>query len=31
MPRISEFSGVVIAMFYDDRAPPHLHAYRTLA
>jgi hypothetical protein len=27
MPRISEFYGVVIAMYYDDHAPPHFHAY----
>jgi hypothetical protein len=27
MPRISEFYGVVIAMFYDDHGPPHFHAY----
>lgn len=27
MPRISEFYGIVIAMFYDDHAPPHFHAY----
>ncbi len=27
MPRISEFYGIVIAMYYDDHAPPHFHAY----
>jgi hypothetical protein len=27
MPRISEFYGIVIAMFYDDHRPPHFHAY----
>jgi hypothetical protein len=26
MPRISEFFGIVIAMFYNDHAPPHFHA-----
>lgn len=26
MPRISEFFGIVIAMYYDDHAPPHFHA-----
>ena len=26
MPRISEFFGIVIAMYYNDHAPPHLHA-----
>ncbi len=26
MPEISRFFGIVIAMFYDDHAPPHFHA-----
>jgi hypothetical protein len=26
MPRISEFYGIVIAMFYNDHEPPHFHA-----
>lgn len=26
MPRISEFFGIVIGMFYRDHAPPHFHA-----
>ena len=26
MPEISRFLGVVIAMFYNDHAPPHCHA-----
>jgi len=26
MPRISEFFGIVICMYYDDHAPPHFHA-----
>ncbi|MBI3965993.1 MAG: DUF4160 domain-containing protein [Chloroflexi bacterium] len=26
MPKISEFYGIVIAMFYNDHDPPHLHA-----
>ena len=26
MPRISAFYGIVIAMYYDDHAPPHFHA-----
>jgi hypothetical protein len=26
MPRVSEFFGIVIAMFYADHAPPHVHA-----
>lgn len=25
MPRISEFYGIVIAMFYNDHEPPHFH------
>ncbi|BCX89932.1 phosphomannomutase [Methylomarinovum tepidoasis] len=25
MPEISRFFGIVIAMFYDDHAPPHFH------
>ena len=26
MPRISEFFGIVISMYYNDHAPPHFHA-----
>ena len=26
MPRISEFFGITIAMYYNDHAPPHFHA-----
>jgi hypothetical protein len=26
VPRISEFFGIVIKMFYNDHAPPHFHA-----
>lgn len=26
MPEISRFLGIVIKMFFDDHAPPHLHA-----
>lgn len=26
MPRVSEFFGIAIAMFYADHAPPHFHA-----
>ena len=26
MPEVSRFSGVVIAMYYRDHAPPHFHA-----
>jgi hypothetical protein len=26
MPRISAFHGVVVAMFYGDHPPPHVHA-----
>ena len=26
MPRISQFFGIVIAMYYRDHAPPHFHA-----
>ena len=26
MPRISEFYGIVIAMFYNDHEPAHFHA-----
>jgi len=25
MPEISRFFGMIIAMFYDDHAPPHFH------
>ncbi len=26
MPRISEFYGIIIAMYFADHAPPHFHA-----
>lgn len=26
MPEIARFFGLVIRMFYDDHAPPHVHA-----
>jgi len=26
MPRISEFFGILIYMYYNDHAPPHFHA-----
>ena len=26
MPEISRFLGIIIAMYYNDHAPPHLHA-----
>lgn len=26
MPRISEFFGIIITMYYNDRTPPHFHA-----
>lgn len=26
MPRVSEFFGIVISMFYKDHVPPHFHA-----
>ena len=26
MPELSRFFGIVIAMYYDDHAPPHFHA-----
>ena len=26
MPRISEFYGIVISMYWSDHAPPHFHA-----
>lgn len=26
MPRIAEFFGIVISMFYKEHAPPHFHA-----
>jgi hypothetical protein len=29
MPRISEFFGIVIRMFYNDHWPPHFHAEMT--
>jgi len=25
MPRLSEFYGIVIAMYYEDHDPPHFH------
>ena len=27
VPEISRFLGIVIAMFYNDHAPPHFHAF----
>ena len=27
MPQISQFCGIVIAMFFNDHVPPHFHAY----
>jgi hypothetical protein len=27
MPELSRFYGIVIAMFYRDHNPPHIHAY----
>ena len=26
MPRISEFFGIVISMYWEDHGPPHFHA-----
>ena len=26
MPRVSEFFGIIIAMYYHDHSPPHFHA-----
>ncbi len=26
MPRISEFYGIIIAMYFNDHTPPHFHA-----
>lgn len=26
MPELSRFFGIVIAMYYEDHAPPHFHA-----
>lgn len=26
MPRISQFFGIVITMYFNDHAPPHFHA-----
>ena len=26
MPRLAEFYGIVIAMYYRDHSPPHFHA-----
>lgn len=26
MPEISRFLGIVIAMYYEEHAPPHFHA-----
>lgn len=25
MPELSRFFGIIVAMFYDDHAPPHFH------
>ncbi len=27
MPRIADFNGVVIEMYFRDHAPPHVHAF----
>lgn len=27
MPRISEFFGIVISMFYNEHQPPHFHVF----
>lgn len=27
MPRISEFYGIIICMYFRDHNPPHFHAY----
>lgn len=27
MPEVSRFYGIVIAIYYNDHAPPHFHAY----
>lgn len=29
MPRISEFYGIAIYLYYNDHAPPHFHAIYT--
>lgn len=29
MPRVSEFFGIVIYMYYNDHMPPHFHAEYT--
>lgn len=26
MPRISQFYGIIVAMYYSDHGPPHFHA-----
>jgi hypothetical protein len=26
MPEINRFLGIIIAMYYNDQAPPHFHA-----
>jgi hypothetical protein len=26
MPRISQFFGIIISMYYNDHSPPHFHA-----
>jgi len=26
VPRLSEFYGIIIAMYFDDHPPPHFHA-----
>jgi hypothetical protein len=28
VPRISEFFGIMIAMYYNDHAPPHFHRHQ---
>jgi hypothetical protein len=30
MPELCRFFGIVIAMYYDDHAPPHFHAIAEL-
>ncbi len=25
MPRVSQFNGIIIAMYYNDHNPPHFH------
>jgi hypothetical protein len=26
LPRVSEFFGIIVAMYHNDHAPPHFHA-----